>query len=82
MLVSQRKSTVKPLLDPKPYHVMEVKGTQVTVQRGSKEIKRNLAKVKILHERPERLRKKIRQEEQEEEEWWEVPTYNKEQPWG
>ena len=56
MLVSQRKTTTKPPFDPNPYTVTEVKGTQVTATRDGKIKKRNLVKVKILKERPERLK--------------------------
>ena len=48
VLVSQRKSIIKPTFDPKPYQVTEVKGikgTQVTLQRGDQEKKRNLASI-------------------------------------
>ena len=59
--VVQRKTTTKPLFHPNPYTVMEVKGTQVTVEReGKKSRKRNLAKVKILKKRPHRLRTKCK----------------------
>ena len=60
VLVAQRKTTTKPPFDPNPYTVMEVKGTQVTAERDGKIKKRNLAKVKILKERPERLKPRYR----------------------
>ena len=60
VLVAQRKTTTKPPFDPNPYTVMEVKGTQVTAERNGKIKKRNLAKVKILKERPERLKPRCR----------------------
>ena len=34
VLVAQRKTTTKPPFDPNPYTIKEVKGTQVTVERG------------------------------------------------
>ena len=77
VLVSQRKSTIKPPFDPSPYRVVEVKGTQVTVERSGSIKKRNLAKVKVLKDRPNRLRSKqfsLQEEDQEEEEWWEMPN--------
>ena len=75
VLVVQRKTTTKPLLTQNPDTVIEVKGTQVTVEReGKKSRKRNLAKVKILKEGPDRLKTKCKViEEEEEEEWWESP---------
>ena len=36
VLVAQRKTTTKPPFDPNPYTIMEVKGTQVTVEREGK----------------------------------------------
>jgi hypothetical protein len=79
VLVAQRKTTTKPPFDPNPYTITEVKGTQVTVEReGKRPRKRNLAKIKILKERPERLRAKRREsaegEEEESIEWWELPN--------
>ena len=56
VLLSQRKSTIKPPYDPKPYEVVEMKGTQVVAERGSKRRIRNLGKVKVLTERPEYLK--------------------------
>ena len=53
VLVSQRKSTTKPPYDPKPFKVIEIKGTQVTAERGNKKRVRNLGKVKVLRPRPE-----------------------------
>ena len=77
VLVAQRKTTTKPPFDPNPYTVKEVRGTQVTVERKGKMRKRNLAKVKILKERPERLQVKAREEsegKEESTEWWELPN--------
>ena len=77
VLVAQRKTTTKPPYDPKPYTVKEVKGTQVMIGREGKQKKRNLAKVKILKERPERLRTKwteTMEQEEEEGEWFELPN--------
>ena len=77
VLVAQRKTTTKPPFDPTPYTITEVKGTQVTVEREGKRLKkRNLAKVKILRQRPERLQIKARKEKEKEEstEWWEMPN--------
>ena len=34
VLLSQRKSTTKPPYDPRPFEVIEIKGTQVTAERG------------------------------------------------
>ena len=55
VLLSQRKSTVKPAYNPNPFIVQEVKGTQVIAQRGSSVKARNMGKVKLLRKRPERL---------------------------
>ena len=55
VLVHQKKSTIKPPYDPKPYTVTEVKGTQVIAHRGSKTRIRNMAKLKVLKKRPEHL---------------------------
>ena len=78
VLVAQRKTTTKPPFDPNPYTITEVKGTQVTVEReGKKSRKRNMAKVKMLQERPERLRstrKRGMETEEEPAEWWELPN--------
>ena len=78
VLVAQRKTTTKPPFDPNPYTITEVKGTQVTVEReGKKSRKRNMAKVKILQERPERLRSTRKggmETEEESVEWWELPN--------
>merc|ERR1712059_35992 len=54
-LIKQEKTTVRPLYDPKPYEVTEVKGAQVTCRRGGKEKKRPKEKIKIVEERPEYL---------------------------
>ena len=78
VLAAQRKTTTKPPFDPNPYTIREVKGTQVTVEREGGQIKkRNLAKVKILKERPERLkpkRSKTVEQEEEDSEWFELPN--------
>ena len=52
VLIKQQKTSTKPPYDPKPYTVVEVKGTQVTARRGEKERKRNKVKVKVVKERP------------------------------
>ena len=78
VLVVQRKTTTKPPFDPNPYTITEVQGTQVMVESdGKRPKKRNLEKVKILKERPERLRPKLKESVEEEEEnieWWELPN--------
>ena len=78
VLVAQRKTTTRPPYDPDPYTVKEIKRNQVTIERaGKKTNKRNLAKVKVLKERPERLRSrrpKIEEQQEEEEEWFELPN--------
>ena len=81
VLISQRKTTVKPPYDPKPYTVQEVKGTQVVVQRGEKTRVRNLGKVKILKQRPDHLKLKTHQPtnstdtcDSDEEDWFDLPS--------
>ena len=59
VLMSQKKSTVKPPFDPKPYTVIKVKGNQVTGQRGMAVKIRNKAKFKLLKPRPERLKPRL-----------------------
>merc|ERR1712059_198119 len=46
VLIKQEKTMVRPLYDPKPYEVTEVKGAQVTCRRGGKEKKRQKEKIK------------------------------------
>ena len=58
VLVSQRKSTTKPPYDARPFVVTEVKGTQVTAERGNMKRVRNLGKVKVLRPRPKHLKPK------------------------
>ena len=55
VLVKQKKTSIDPPFDPKPYTVTEVKGTQVTARRGGKERKRNQFKMKVVKERPAHL---------------------------
>ena len=55
VLVKQKKSSINPPFDPRPYTVTEVKGTQVTATRGGKERKRNQAKMKLVKGRPAHL---------------------------
>ena len=66
VLVKQAKPSVKPPFDPKPYVVTEVKGTQVTARRGTKERKRNQVKMKVVKERPEHLQPRRSSREQAE----------------
>ena len=55
VLIKQKKTSIKPPFDPKPYTITEVKGTQVTARRGGQERKRNKVKMKMVKERPEHL---------------------------
>ena len=56
VLLSQRKTTVKPPYNPHPFTVTDVKGTQVIAQRGNSIKTRNMGKVKLLRKRPDRLK--------------------------
>ena len=64
VLVKQKKSSIKPPFDPRPYTVTEVKGTQVTATRGGKERKRNQAKMKVVKVRPAHLQPQSGRREQ------------------
>ena len=44
VLVKQKKTTVKPFYDSKPYRVISVKGTMVTAARNNKSVTRNVSK--------------------------------------
>ena len=44
VLVKQKKTTVKPFYDSKPYRVISVIGTMVTAGRNNKSITRNVSK--------------------------------------
>ena len=56
VLLTQRKTVVKPPFDPLPYTVEKVGRDQVTIKRGRKELIRNKAQLKLLTPRPERLK--------------------------
>ena len=64
VLVKQKKSSINPPFDPRPYTVTEVKGTQVTATRGGKERKRNQAKMKVVKVRPAHLQPQSGRREQ------------------
>ena len=55
VLIKQKKISIKPPFDPKPYTITEVKGTEVTARRGGQERERNKVKMKVVKERPEHL---------------------------
>jgi len=61
VLIKQQSTTTKPPYDPKPYVVTKVKGTQITAVRGEKVRVRNMAKCKLLVERPSHLSRKVHQ---------------------
>ena len=48
VLIKQKKTSIKPPFDPKPYTITEVKGTQVTARREGQE--RNKVKMKVVKE--------------------------------
>ena len=58
VLIKQQKTTIKPPYNPKPFTVIDVKGTQVKAERGSEVKLRNKAKMKLLKKRPEYLGRK------------------------
>ena len=62
VLIRQQKTTTKSPFDPKPYTVIKVNGTQITAARGTQTKVRNIAKYKLLTERPSHL--EIRRKEQ------------------
>ena len=57
VLLSQKKTTTKPPFDPNPFEVIKINGQQVTIQRGAKVLVRNKAQLKLLTERPDRLKR-------------------------
>jgi transposase InsO family protein len=56
VLVQQKKTSIQPPFDPKPYKVTEVNGSQVTATRGNKTRIRNMSKLKVVKERPDKLK--------------------------
>ena len=68
VLIKQNKTTTRPPWDPAPYVVTEVRGTQVTARRGSKQRIRNIEKWKVLKERPEEITIKKKEKKPIEEE--------------
>ena len=60
VVLKQKKSSEKSPYDPKPFTVVKVAGTQVTAERGGKQLRRNKAKVKVVKQRHDHLK---RQEE-------------------
>ena len=56
VMVQQKKTSIQPPFDPKPYKVTEVKGSQVTATRGNKTRIRNMSKLKVVKERPDKLK--------------------------
>ena len=81
VMIKQKKTTIKPPFDPKPYTVTEVEGMQVTAERGNKIRVRNKAKWKLVKERPARLQPAPREslEEDSDEDEWFYSTANKQQ---
>ena len=69
MLVKQKKTTIKPPLDPKPYRVKEVRGTQITVVRRRQQKVRSKEKIKLLRDRWLHLRGNSTESENQEEKW-------------
>ena len=59
ILIQQKKTTIKPPWDPTPFTVVDVQGSKVKGQRGEEVKFRAKNRVKVLKERPERLRIKM-----------------------
>ena len=55
VLIKQEKTTIKPPYDPRPYTVVEIKGTKITAERDGQTRSRNKAKFKKIWNRPHRL---------------------------
>ena len=55
VLIQQTETSTKSKYNSEPLHVKAVKGTQVTMEKGSRVLKRHENKVKLLKKRPERL---------------------------
>ena len=69
--MKQDKTTLKPPFDPEPFTVIAVQGSKVTAERDNKTKCRNLAKWKLLKDRPQYLvpnKKKKREGNKSEEE--------------
>ena len=60
VLIKQKKTTIKPPFDPKPYTITKVEGMQITAERGDKIRVRNKAKWKLIKDRPSRLQPRPR----------------------
>ena len=71
ILIQQKKTTIKPPWDPKPFTVVDVQGSKVKGQRGEEVKFRAKNRVKVLKERPEHLkiRKQVKGGGGEEEEF-------------
>ena len=61
--MKQKKSTIKPPYDPKPYEVTKVENTRITAVRDGKVRVRNQGKVKLLKERSKNLGPSKKEEE-------------------
>ena len=55
VLIQQKKTTVKPPFDPKPFTVTKVENTKITAKRGKTSKTRNVKKWKLIRDRPERF---------------------------
>ena len=56
ILIQQKKTTIKPPWDPRPFTVVDVHGSKVEGQRGEEVKFRAKNRVKMLKERPEHLK--------------------------
>ena len=55
VLIQQAETSTKSKYNPEPLHVKTVKGTQVTLEKGGRTLKRHENKLKLLKKRPKRL---------------------------
>ena len=58
VLLKQKKSTIKPPFDPRPFKVLQSKNNIVTVEREGKVLKRHISKAKKTYKRPRFLERK------------------------
>ena len=60
MLKVQKKTTVKPLFNPKPYKVLKAEGPLISMEWRGEDLVRYKAQLKLLKDLPERLISKQR----------------------
>ena len=62
VLIKQNKSTTRPSFDPKPFHVVKVKGSQLTIKRVNQTRIRDKSHIELVKERPLHLTPSWKQE--------------------